>query len=101
MSQKEYERRIYHAEVRKFKQWCTENKIAYYTLNDAPSDSICAISMDEYAVNTRRCMLDEDYESLFINDECFLMIERLPAQLKPRVMKNTPELPKLVLDLPE
>lgn len=69
MSQKEHEKRTYHAEVRKFKEWCVKHKIAYYTFNDAPSDSICAISMDEYAVNTHRHKLDEDNESYFINEE--------------------------------
>lgn len=69
MSQKEHEVRIHHAEIRRFKQWCTEHKVAYYTFKDAPSDSICAVSMDDYALNTRRCMLDEDHESFFLQED--------------------------------
>lgn len=71
MSQKEHEKRIYHAELRKFKQWCREHNIAFYTFNDAPADSICAISMDEYAINTKRSNLDEDHESYFLNEEYY------------------------------
>ena len=71
MSQKEREKRLYHAEVRKFKDWCTSHQVAYYTFKDAPPDSICAISMDEYAVNTRRRKLDEDRESYFIHEDYY------------------------------
>ena len=71
MTQKEHEKRQFHAEVRKFKEWCTKHKVAYYTFDQAPSDSVCAISMDEYALGVSRQLQDEDHESLFLQEDYY------------------------------
>lgn len=68
---KELEKRAYHKRVREFKAWCREHQVAYYTFSDAPSDSICALSLDEYAENTKRENLSEDYESYFLFEEAY------------------------------
>ena len=71
MTQKERETRQFHADVRKFKEWCTEHKVAYYTFQDAPPESVCAISRDEYALSVSRQLLDEDHESLFLHEDYY------------------------------
>lgn len=70
-SQAEREKRQYHSDVRKFKQWCTEHQIAYYTFKEAPPDSICALSMDDYSINVRRSLLEEDHEDYFLHEEYY------------------------------
>lgn len=64
--------REYHSDVRKFKKWCTEHKIAYYVFADAPENFVCALSKDEYSIGVRRRDLDEDNESYFIHEDYYV-----------------------------
>ena len=68
-------KREFHADIRKFKKWCTENKIAYYIFADAPENFICAISKNEYSVGVRRRDLEEDNEDYFIHEDYYAKFE--------------------------
>ena len=68
-SQAENEKRKHHSDVRRLKQWCEDHQITCYTFNDAPIDSICVLSMDDYSLTARRASLDQDNESYFIDEK--------------------------------
>ena len=68
-SQEERELREYHADVRKFKNWCNENNVTYHTFDDADNLDYCVLSRNEYDLHdVRRCLV-EDHESYFLNLE--------------------------------
>ena len=69
MSVEEMEKRSYHADVRKFKDWCDKRGTKFFTFDDNIPESICTLSTDEYSVGVRRDLLDEDNESYFLPSE--------------------------------
>lgn len=60
--------RGYKWDMKRFKKWCEKNDIPYYTFKDAPNDSLCALSMNEYDLGELREDLEIDSESLFLEE---------------------------------
>ena len=61
--------RKYHGEVRKFKDWCNEHGIKYFSFEEAPLYSICILSRNEYDLYERKRNIEENSESYFISEQ--------------------------------
>lgn len=57
----------YREEVRKFKEWCSDHDISYYTYDYAESTYICVMSRDEYLLHEIRRNISEDDECYFLS----------------------------------
>lgn len=68
-SEEELQKRRYHGDVRKFKEWCSENRIEFKTHDLAEADDICVLSRDEYSLGDYRISIEEDNENYYLSPQ--------------------------------
>ena len=64
-------KREHHANIRKLKDWCYDNKVNWYDFSTAPADSICVLSRNEYDLFEKRSNIEEDDECYFLDQETY------------------------------
>lgn len=69
MSVHERMTRRHKSNIRVLKMWCEDRQIPWYDYNNAPSDSICAVSTSDYDIGDPRSVVAENNDSYFINSE--------------------------------
>lgn len=77
MSDEELLKRRFHSEVRNMKRICEQQGITLYNYENAPVDSICILSKDEYELGAVRRYIFVDNESYFVEESYYEQVDTL------------------------